>query len=208
MKQKFLLFAGCALLLLPSTLPAKSPKGQHPDHVEPKNLVEQAKRELQKEIQTLRQEVGKVRKELDVVRQQTARVHTACFLQDSKAVIEDKSNIIFPIQAVPESEIAYDNGIFTLPHDGVYMIIYGVTTSSAHHGGNHFELQLSGNPVVGGRLFITNYNSANWTGSITTQITAKAGQQLHILNVTGSNVLLGSDKKDTTAAYISILQLH
>lgn len=208
MKQKLRLLVGCALLLLPCTLLAKTPKGQHPQRVDPKALVDEAKKELHKEIQAVRQDLNKARKEIDVVRQQSYRVHTACFLQVSKEVLGDRDPIPFPIHGMPKSEITYEKGVFILPYNGMYMVTYGVTTSSASQAVNHFELYLDSNPVIGGKVYTTNHSVSSCTGAVTVQFEAKAGQHLQVLNVTGSTVSVGSDKKDATAAYISILQVH
>ncbi|MCE5318351.1 MAG: hypothetical protein LLG04_13455 [Parachlamydia sp.] len=259
MKQKLLLLTGCALLLLPSTLPAKSPKGQHPDHVEPKVLVDQAKKELQKEIQTVRQEVEKVRKELNGVRQEVGvvgkevgvvrqevgviqqevdvvqqevdvvrqdvgvvrqdvvgikngliRAHAYSFLKDRPVTVKDRDPIPFTSNELRDSPILCHDGAFILPYNGTYIVNFGVITQGEIPA--YFELQQTdksvsaGKAVTGGKLFTAIYESSYGIGSLVVMISADAGDQLKIVNVTGQKVTFS--EKSNAPAYITILHVQ
>ncbi len=120
--------------------------------------------------------------------------------------VEDGASVPFNKIDLPESDIAYSNGAFTLPNKGVYLVTFSVTTKNAL---SVFELQLSGKSVMGGKL-TTHLDLTLGLGNatITVMVPAKAKETLKIVNKSGSNVSISAADPESAAAYLSIVQIH
>jgi hypothetical protein len=119
--------------------------------------------------------------------------------------VKEKGAIAFNNQELADSTIVYSHNAFKLPHKGVYMVTYGVSTKRE---ANMFQLQLSGKPVTGGKLLCTQDATFTYgTASLTVLLSAKAGDLLQVVNASGRSVQIGS-QSDTVAAYISIVQIR
>lgn len=115
--------------------------------------------------------------------------------------VADGAIIPFSVNEVSQG-ITNAGGDFTLSNNGVYQLTCGIITQD----NGFFEIELSGIPVSGGRIYPLLANGT--INVITVMFAATAGQHVTVRNNSGATLNIGTGDPGSVGTYISILQIQ
>jgi hypothetical protein len=128
-------------------------------------------------------------------------------LGESITTLERDAPIVFSKCELPDCKITTSNGAFNLSKKGIYLVTLSIHTKNVPP--QQFEVQLSGKLVPGGKLMTLLDGTLTYgTGTLTITVSANGKEALRIVNCSEIPALLGTGEKNSTAAYLSIVQIH